>query len=328
MGKEKELEEKLIELLKRETSLAKVCEMLDLNEYEVLGLVNYIQKNDMNIVVNIKDDGIYLINQGDVKFQEENTYDFKTDKNNEFKFVLISDTRIGSTYQQLTILNDIYLKAKEMDYPNVILCGNISTGLYNTTDPYNETCFLSDSQRQIDYIVSHYPSIDGIKTYFITGKLDDKHLKNKKINIGKRVAELRNDMIYLGENSCNTKIGKVRMQIMSSKLSKTYTVSYRTQQQVDSYRSEDKPDILLMGGLLQMEKFTYRNVCCISAPSVCATTSEMNEKRYSNTVGAWFVKVKTNNNGKLLRVNAINSPYCITDKEDYKKAKVLKIGEK
>ena len=46
-----------------------------------------------------------------------------------------------------------------------------------------------------------------------------------------------------------------------------------------------------------MEKFTYRNVKCISVPSVVATTKEMNEKRYSNTVGAWYITIRTNKKG-------------------------------
>ena len=41
---------------------------------------------------------------------------FKTDENNEFKFVVISDTRIGSKSQQLSILNDIYEKAEKAIY--------------------------------------------------------------------------------------------------------------------------------------------------------------------------------------------------------------------
>lgn len=328
MENKEELKEKLLSLLTRETSLSTASEALELSAYETLGLVKDIQDSGVNIVVNVKDDDAYLINQGDIKFQEENTYEFKTDKNNEFKFVLISDTRFGSTYQQLSILNDIYRKAYDMGYLNVIHCGNISNGLYGSTDPYNETCFLPDTQRQIDYIVSNYPKISGLRTYFITGKLDDKHLKDKKINIGKRIAELRDDMVYLGENSCYTKVDNSRMNIMGCSLSKSYTVSYRIQQQVDSYRSEDKPDILLMGGLLQMEKFTYRNVNCISVPSVCATTKKMNDKRYSNTVGAWFVTVKTNKYGKLDSVNAICSPYYVTSKDDYKNAKVMKLDNK
>ena len=117
------------------------------------------------------------------------------------------------------------------------------------------------------------------------------------------------------------------MLVFNPKLIKTYTVSYRPQQQVDSFRSEDKPDILLYGGLLQMEKFTYRNVKCISVPSVCATTREMSDKRYSNTIGAWYVTVKTDRYGKLKSVNAFDSVYYKTNKDDYIKSKVLKIDK-
>ena len=115
------------------------------------------------------------------------------------------------------------------------------------------------------------------------------------------------------------------MFVFNPKLVKTYTVSYRPQQQIDSFRSEDKPDILLYGGLLQMEKFTYRNVACISVPSVCATTREMSDKRHSNTLGAWYVTVKTDKFGNIKSVRAIDSVYYKTNKDDYLRPKVLRL---
>ena len=133
-------------------------------------------------------------------------------------------------------------------------------------------------------------------------------------------------MIYLGHTSCTVEIDRANMLVFSPKLEKTYTVSYRPQQQIDSFRSEDKPDILLYGGLLQMEKMTYRSVKCISVPSVCATTKEMSDKRYSNTVGAWYVTVTTDKYGNLLYVRAIDSVYYKTNKDDYTKRKVLKMA--
>lgn len=326
MEKSKELEDKLLELLKRESSLEKVCEMLELNEYEALALVKYIQDSGINIVVNARDDDIYMINRGDFELEDNKPYEFHTDKNNEFKFVAIADTRFGSKYQQLSILNDIYEKADELGYKNVFLCGNISNGLYDISNMYSETSFLDDTQRQIDYILENYPKIDGMKTYLVNGKTDSKHLKKNITSIGKKLAEGRDDFVYLGNLSANVKIDNVNMQILAPTLSKTYTVSYRPQQQIDSYRSEDKPDILLMGGYLQMEKFTYRGVTEISVPSVCATTPKMNDRRYSNTVGAWYVTVKTDLKGNLLSVNAMSSPYYLTKKDDYKTAKVLKKG--
>ena len=83
--------------------------------------------------------------------------------------------------------------------------------------------------------------------------------------------------------------------------------------------------MLLFGGQMQLEKFTYRNVKCLSIPSVCATTREMNDKRYSNTIGAWYVSLKTDKYGNLLSVNAMDSIYYKTNENDYVKRKVLKI---
>lgn len=320
-----ELLESIKNLTEKEISLSQVSEYLKLNEFEILGLLRELRQEGINIGIQKKDDDIYLFNHGERELNKDNRYQFYTDENNEFKFVAISDTRLGSKYQQLTILNDIYLKAYEMGYRNVILCGNISEGLFSVTNTYSDTNFLADTLEQVDYITQYYPYVEGMKTYFITGTRDEKHLKNNKINIGKRISDLREDMVYLGHTSCNVEIDKSNMLVFSPKLEKTYTVSYRPQQQVDSFRSEDKPDILLYGGLLQMEKMTYRNVKCISVPSVCATTKEMSDKRYANTVGAWYVTVTTDKYGNLTNIRAIDSVYYKTNKDDYTKRKVLKI---
>ena len=328
MKYEKEIVEKFLNFIEKEKSLSQISEEMQMSSLDVMGLVSYIKSCGVNIAIKNGYNDIFMLNMGDVEFHEKNTYNFLTDENNEFKFIAIADTRLGSKSQQLSILNDIYQKGYEMDFTNVILCGNISAGLYSLTDIYAETNFVDDTIGQIDYIVRNYPRIEGMKTYFITGKTDDKHLKQEKINIGKRISETRDDMIYLGENSCDIMIDKTIMQILNCKLGKTYTVSYRTQQQIDSYRSEDKPDILLYGGLLQMEKFTYRNVKAISVPSVCATTKEMNEKRYSNTIGAWYITIRTNSKGKLESFNAICSPYYVTSKNDYLSSKSLVIEKK
>ena len=320
-----DLLESIKNLTEKEISLSEVSSILKMSQFEVLGLLREVRQEGTNIGIQKKDDDIYLFNHGERELSKDNRYQFYTDENNEFKFVAISDTRFGSKYQQLTILNDIYLKAYEMGYRNVILCGNISEGLFSVTNTYSDTNFLADTLEQVDYITQYYPYVDGMKTYFITGIKDEKHLKNNKINIGKRISDLREDMIYLGHNSCNIEIDKANMLVFSPKLEKTYTVSYRPQQQVDSFRSEDKPDILLYGGLLQMEKMTYRSVKCISVPSVCATTKEMSDKRYANTVGAWYITVTTDKYGNLLNVRAIDSVYYKTNKDDYTKRKVLKL---
>lgn len=319
----KQLIVELKDITKKEISLSKICEVLELNEYEVLGLLRELRQEGINIAVQKRDDDIYMLNHGERELSEDNNYQFHTNENHEFKFVAISDTRFGSKSQQLSILNDIYSKAHDLGYENVILCGNISEGLYSLTNIYSESNFLDDTLNQVDYIVENYPHIEGMKTYFTTGPKDETHLNKNKINIGKRISEQREDMVYLGPSSCNVIIDNASMLILNPKLTKTYTVSYRPQQQIDSFRSEDKPDILLYGGLLQMQKFNYRNVECISVPSVCATTKEMNDKRHSNTIGAWYVTVTTDEKGNLKGVSAIDSAYYKTNKEDYKNVNII-----
>ena len=315
-----EKSELLKELTEREISLSELTSKLEINEYEILGIVNKLRDEGINITVAKRDDDIYLFNQGEKERVSNYSYKFDTDESNEFKFIAISNPIIGSKYQQLSILEDIYQKGHEMGYENVILCGNLTPGLYQITNPYHDTMM------QVNYILSNYPKIEGMKTYFILGPNDEKHLKKNKINIGKRISDIRKDMIYLGFNSCDANIDKVNMFIQCSKLGKTYTVSYRSQQQVDSFRSEDKPDILLLGGLLQMEKYDYRDVKVLSIPSVCATTKEMTDKRYQNTIGAWYITIRTNQKGYLDSLNAMDSVYYTTNKFDYAKARVLKMN--
>ena len=311
----KEVIDNLLELIKKEKHISSVSSVLDMTDFELLGLIHDLIEAGYNIIVKQFDDGFHILNQGDTIDDDISTYNFETDSSNEFKFVAISDTRLGSKSQQLSILHDIYRKAQDMGIKNVIVCGNISAGLKPITDESN---FVYDTQAQIDYIVANYPKYEGITTYFISGKLDDKHISYNNINLGKRVSDARPDMVYLGEDICNITIDRVKMQVMSSKLSKTYTSSYRTQQTLDAYRSEDKPDVLIYGGLLQMEKYQYRDVKCISVPSVCATDKEMNSKRYANTIGAWYVSLKTNEKGLIDSLTALDSPYYVTNKEDFK----------
>ena len=106
--------EKLKDLTLKEISLSNLCNELELSEYEILGLVRQLRSDGINILTKKHDDDIYLLNLGEKENHKNNEILFKTDENNEFKFVVISDTRIGSKSQQLTILNDIYQKAEKL----------------------------------------------------------------------------------------------------------------------------------------------------------------------------------------------------------------------
>ena len=158
----KEVIDQLLEFIKKEKNIDQVVDTFDLTRLEILGLVQDLRDSGFNIIVKEYDDGFHLLNQGDPTKQEVSHYKFETDENNEFKFVAISDVRLGSKSQQLGILNDIYKKAQEQGIHNVIVCGNISAGLRPITD--TETNFIDDTQPHIDYNVANYPKLEGINT--------------------------------------------------------------------------------------------------------------------------------------------------------------------
>jgi biotin operon repressor len=326
---EEELEEllsKVKELTDSEISLTELADELEISWETVMGLVNQLRKQGTNIMVASKDDDVYFLNLGDKTHHQDYSYSFKTDENNHFKFVAISDLRMGSKFSQLTMLNEVFLRAYNEGYRNFIITGNLTEGLYPMSKNMFDSLVRKDTYGQIDYVVSKYPRLKGMKTYFITGKKDNTHLAKKKIDIGKKIDEQRSDMVYIGNSRCEVTIDNVKMLILNSNQSKTYTQSYRAQKLIDAMRSEDKPNIMLYGGLLQCEEFKYRDVRVLEVPSLCATTWEMSDKGYSNVVGACFVDVETDKKGNLKSFRVQNDIYYRTIKDDYVKARVLSRG--
>ena len=102
-----ELKEELRELCAKERNIYDICFQLEINEYEILALVRELRNEGINIITKVYDDDLYLFDLGERNLSTHFNYNLTTDTNNEFKFVAISDTRIGSKQQQLSILNDI-----------------------------------------------------------------------------------------------------------------------------------------------------------------------------------------------------------------------------
>lgn len=321
--------EEFLYFVSRERTLEQVAEEFDLTELTVLGIVNNYKNSGIPIVTSKKDDFISIFYKGDIDNVFGNTYKLDIGESRNFKFAAISDTRLGSKYQQLTILNNIYEKAYEEGIRTVFHCGDISEGLYNikTKTTYYDSLFKHDSALQAYYIISHYPEIEGMKTYFVTGDQDRTHISKRGIDIGKKISGARDDMIYLGAVSCTVRLKNINILVQHPKGKVPYTISYRPQKNMVNIRSEDKPDILLHGHWLQCQALQYRNIHEFSVPSLVATTPRMIDESIHNTTGAWFIDISFDEKGQLSEnVKARIIPLYNTDKHDYKRAKVLTIG--
>ena len=328
--KEKEKLKLLKALITKETSVDSLTSKLEMSKEEVMGLIEELKLSGENVLTFKKQGEYYTINHGDNVLQTNKPYIIKTNEK-VVKIGLLSDTRLCSCYEQLSILNDIYKKGNKYGVKDYFLVGDISEGIYRGNNSnLNETVFAHDVYSQADYIIENYPEIEGVKTHFITGE-HDKTLftKNDKTDIGKLISANRDDMVYLGQgrrkinfiNEDNKKLFDMLLIHPTGRV--PYTVSYKPQQFINSLRSENKVDFLVHGHWLQADAFELRETNEYSVPGVVATTPEMEIKGDQNIVGAWYLEVHLNDKNKIERIVPIFSPYYNTYEDDYKSAKAL-----
>lgn len=322
----------LLDFIKKERTLEETSKHFDISENEIMGYIRQLSDEGFQISTVIKDNQIQIMNKGTTDFTADNDYEIEIDSNG-FKTLVISDLNLGSKYQQLSFINEVYKKAYDEGVRNVIVCGDISAGLISPKNIYYNSLFKYDTHSQAEYIINHFPKLEGMTTYFITGDKDHTHdIKNSE-SIGKMIAEKRKDMVYLGPNHCTVNLvhkdketGKILEQakvlVRHPKGKIAYTLSYKPQQYISSMRSEDKVDMVLHGHYLQCEKMHFRGVEEISVPGMTATTPKMKDEGIQNSVGAWILDITLKKKG-IDRVIPTFIPCYQTIQNDYLYAKQL-----
>lgn len=322
---------KFKEYTRKERTCNDVCDHFDLNILEFSCLVNRLKASGINIIVSGVGEDATVLNLDERNLNGDNIYTLDIGEDNEFNALLISDTRLGSKYQQLSRLNFAYQEAWKNGIDKVIMLGDITEGLYSLKNPYYDTLFCDTTDKQIDYVVDNYPYIEGMKTYFITGDQDATHTAKNGVDIGRVISEERDDMIYLGNMRCMLNIRKMKILAQHLKIGafdRAKTISLKPQDAIYAMRSEEKADIILDGHILASEQLTERGMRELAVPSLVATTPRIRKSAIPHNVGFILLKTKLTKDGKFDNMEATFSPFYQTDEDDYTSTKVLKIGGK
>lgn len=322
---------KFKEYTRRERTCNDVCSKFGLNIMEFSLIVSRLREAGINIIVSGVGEDATVLNLDERNLNGDNLYTIDIGDDTEFKALLISDTRFGSKYQQLSRVNDAYEQAYKNGYKYAIHLGDITEGLYSLKNPYYQTLFADTTEQQLEYVLEHYPYIEGMTTYFVTGDQDITHTKENGIDIGRAISRGREDMVYLGNMRCSLNVRNMKILVQHLKIGafdRAKTISLKPQDFISSMRSEEKVDIILDGHILVNQQFTEREMQEISVPSMVATTPRIRSNAIPHDVGYVLLNVKLSKYGKFLEKEAIYAPYYQTDKEDYTSCKVLKIGRK
>lgn len=291
----KELCNKIKYLVKKKKTLKEICELLELKDYEIIGLVG-LMKQDGEL--------IDYINGEIVRLKTPPKVDdiYKVDSSElHIPLLLISDTHLCSKYDRLDILRYLYQKANDKGVKHILHSGDFTDGKSNRPEHIYELREHS-YEGQVNYCVDKYPTFDG-KTYVISGNHDDWWYKSTGSEIVKSIANKREDIIYLGSDVADLHIGKLRIRLYHGKGGSAYAKSYKIQKYLDTIPLEERPHILQTGHIHQSFYMKQDTTHCFQTSCLEDLTPYARSMGFANDKSVWWVDVTMNNKGEIQYIN-------------------------
>lgn len=243
-----ELKKKLKILISKKKSFEEICEMLELNDYEILGLIELL-KQDGELIDYVNGEILKLKKP----VQKDETYQIPTNTKH-IKLLFISDTHLACKHDRIDILRYLYNKAELNGTDAVLHCGDILDGCYTNRPQqiYELRCHGFDEH--LKYVVDNYPRSE-LKTYFIGGNHLDTYIRNGGSDMGKAISKQRDDLIYLNPDTAKIMFGKLGILMHHGSGGKAYSISYKLQKYVETI---DDPDIkIVMQGHFHNSMYMY-----------------------------------------------------------------------
>ena len=234
------------------------------------------------------------------------------------RFGLIGDTQINSKYTQLTHLHAFYDLCASIGIDTVFHTGDIDEG-EQMRPGHQYECYEQGADDHVAEIVRVYPRREGIKTYFITGNHDASLYKRAGMDIGRAIADRRDDMIYLGRDCAVVHLtDKCTLELRHPWDGTAYALSYKPQKIIEAMEADSKPSILAIGHYHKIEYLFYRNVHCFQTGCFQSQTPFTRGKGISVHMGGWIVEILVTKEGVIKEIVPHMIPYYAAIENDWK----------
>lgn len=293
--------------MKKKPYVSKVAQDLELQEYEVYGLVELLKRQ--GYLFDILDGKIVKIKP----IKENDVYKIPNNLDH-LKLLMISDTHLGSKYDRLDILHYLYDKAEDNNINYILHSGDLTEGLSGRSQQMYELKEASYTGQR-DYVIDKYPKSD-IPTYLIAGNHDLWWVRECGADICRDIANHREDLHYLGSDCEDLKIGKLRIRMYHGAGGGAYAKSYKLQKYLDSIDISERPHILQTGHIHQAFFMKQGKTHCFQTSCLQDLTPYERSKGLSNDKSVWWVDVYMDNNGN---VHSITQELETFDKKFVKK---------
>lgn len=233
------------------------------------------------------------------------------------KLGIVSDTHLGSKYQQLRYLHAAYEWFKSEGVRRVLHAGDLTDGNGKIYKGHIYEVFLHGGDEVVKYVIDKYPKIDGITTDVIGGNHDESFTASEGISILKLISEHRKDIVYHGPDYAHIQIGNCRISLLHPSGGAPYARSYRAQRIIEQLPGGEKPNVLIIGHLHTTDILPiYRNVLAIQAGCFQAQTPYLARKGLAPDICAFILTLYLNERG-IARSSLDWLPFYIPVKNDF-----------
>ena len=211
-----------------------------------------------------------------------------------YRIGLLSDTHLGSKYQQVTLLHDAYSVFDDRGTDFNLHGGDLTEGLglYRGQDV---EVFLHTAKDEREYVVENYPkSKRRTKTYVIGGQHDRSfYAAGKGYDIVEHICQERTDLIYRGFYKAEFRVKGIPIGLMHPGGGVAYARSYRTQKIIEAIvgalstiKTIPVPRLVVFGHWhVPFHLPTYMGVDAVSLPCFQRQTPYLEQKGLMPTVG-------------------------------------------
>ena len=228
---------------------------------------------------------------------------------------VVSDTHLGSKYQQLSYLRETYRRFADAGAQQVLHCGDLLDGVDVYRGQHAQQ-FLHTYDDQIDYAIEHYPR--DLPTVVIGGNHDLAGVKRGDSDPLRRLAAERPDITYAGPFSAWPQYGRLLWYLLHPDGKGAYAVSYKMQKIIESFEGGNKPHVLLVGHWHQMLYLHLRNVHGIHPGCFQAQTEHDRRLALQPQIGAVLLEITVEQDGALHTITPRFIRYFIPKEKDYK----------
>lgn len=290
-----ELKKKFLEYLvkSKRTYINQICKDLNLEEYQVLGLLELLKKD--GLLFDIVDNKIIKVKP----VKEADLYIISSNLDH-LKLLLISDTHLCSKYDRLDILRYIYGRAEDEGVNYVLHSGDVTDGKSNRPQHLYDLKEISYTGQR-DYAIEKYPR-SNIPTYMISGNHDYMWVKDCGADIVRDICNARDDLIYLGSDCEDLKIGKLRIRLYHGKGGGSYAKSYKIQKYLDAIPMEERPHILQTGHIHQAFYMKQGKTHCFQTSCLQDLTPYERSQGFSNDKSCWWLDVYMDDRGNPVKI--------------------------